>query len=320
MKHIIAIGEALIDFAPEQTDVPIQLVQSFAPKVGGAPANVCGAVARLGGKSIMLTKLGDDPFGDKIISELAECGVNTDHILRSTKECTSLAFVALKEDGDREFSFIRRPGADMMYAPEEVPEEIFTDAYALHFCSVDLGDYPMREAHLRAIEYAKKAGVIVSFDPNLRPQLWETEEKLQQAIRDFIGSADIVKLSDDEVPFITGSADIQSALPHFWEQGTSLVICTMGGKGCCAFTEKTSITLPPNGIPAVDTTGAGDGFIGAFLCKLARMNATKEDIRQFTDAELKEVLRYAHVFCGQSIKRKGAIASYITAEELEQLL
>lgn len=144
MKHLVAIGEALIDFAPQQAGSPIKHTECFLPKVGGAPANVCGAYARLGGRAVMLTQLGKDPFGDKIVEELADSGINVDHISRTDEANTSLAFVALMENGDREFSFYRKPGADMLYQPEQVPENVFRDAYALHFCSVSLGDFPMK--------------------------------------------------------------------------------------------------------------------------------------------------------------------------------
>lgn len=172
MKTLVAIGEALIDFAPQQAGRQIKDTESFMPKVGGAPANVCGAYAKLGGKAVMLTQLGADPFGDKIVEELAHSGIDTTYISRTEEANTSLAFVALLENGDREFTFFRKPGADMLYQPEQVPEEVFADAYALHFCSVSLGDYPMKQAHKKAIEKASAAGVMISFDPNLRPQLW----------------------------------------------------------------------------------------------------------------------------------------------------
>ena len=138
---------------------------------------------------------------DKIVEELAGSGINVDHISRTDEANTSLAFVALMENGDREFSFYRKPGADMLYQPEQVPENVFRDAYALHFCSVSLGDFPMKEAHKKAVEYASKAGAVISFDPNLRPQLWEDEEKLCTAVKEFLPYSDILKLSEEAVSY-----------------------------------------------------------------------------------------------------------------------
>ena len=185
MKRLLAIGEALIDFIPEETGKELKNVKGFQPAVGGAPANVCGAYVKLGGEAAMITQLGDDPFGDKIVDEFVSCGIGCQYVKRTKEANTSLAFVALKGDGNREFSFYRKPGADMLLKAEDVKEEWFEDAFALHFCSVSLGDFPMKEAHKKAVEYAVKKGALISFDPNLRLQLWEDREKLRQAVLEF---------------------------------------------------------------------------------------------------------------------------------------
>lgn len=319
-KHLVAIGEALIDFAPEHAGKPIKDTESFLPNVGGAPANVCGAYAKLGGEAMMLTKLGDDPFGDKIVEELSSHGIDVSHILRTDKANTSLAFVALEEDGNREFSFFRRPGADMLYQPEEVPEEVFKEACALHFCSVSLGDYPMKEAHKQAIRYAKEAGVPVSFDPNLRKQLWQREEDLKKAVDEFLPFADIFKISDEELAFITGKTDPDAAAEYLLGKGITLVLVTLGKQGAAAYTEHGKAEVPGNGIPAVDTTGAGDGFIGSFLYQLALDDVTLSDMQNITEEKWKEYLLFSDRFCGESIRRKGAIASYLTWDEMQQIM
>ena len=320
MKHLVAIGEALIDFAPQQAGSPIKNTECFLPKVGGAPANVCGAYARLGGRAVMLTQLGNDPFGDKIVEELADSGINVDHISRTDEANTSLAFVALMENGDREFSFYRKPGADMLYQPEQVPENVFRDAYALHFCSVSLGDFPMKEAHKKAVEYASKAGAVISFDPNLRPQLWEDEEKLCTAVKEFLPYSDILKLSDEELFFITGKEQIQDALEDLFDLGISVVLYTKGSHGAEVYTRKASASVPGRDKKAVDTTGAGDGFIGSFLNQLAFDEKSLEDMKQMTSEQWEQYLTFSNVFCGESIQKKGAISSYITREQMQILL
>lgn len=319
-KKIVAIGEALIDFAPADTGKAIKDTRAFEPNVGGAPANVCGAFVKLGGEALMLTQLGDDPFGDKIYEALRESGIDTSYIVRTTKANTSLAFVALKENGDREFSFYRKPGADMLYQPDAVPREVFDDAYALHFCSVSLGDFPMRDAHDRAIDYAKAAGAIVSFDPNLRKQLWDNQQDLYQAVQDFLPKADIVKISDEEVEFITGHSNIEDALPELFARGITLVIYTMGADGAVAYTENVQAKADGYLVKAVDTTGAGDGFIGSFLNQLAAEDKSIEDIAKLSEEELKRYLRFSNVFCSESVKKHGAISSYATKAEMEQIL
>ena len=257
---------------------------------------------------------------DKIVEELADSGINVDHISRTDEANTSLAFVALMENGDREFSFYRKPGADMLYQPEQVPENVFRDAYALHFCSVSLGDFPMKEAHKKAVEYASKAGAVISFDPNLRPQLWEDEEKLCTAVKEFLPYSDILKLSDEELFFITGKEQIQDALEDLFDLGISVVLYTKGSHGAEVYTRKASASVPGRDKKAVDTTGAGDGFIGSFLNQLAFDGKSLEDMRQMTSEQWEQYLTFSNVFCGESIQKKGAISSYITREQMQILL
>lgn len=310
MKRLVAIGEALIDFAPEKAGKPIKNVASFLPNIGGAPANVCGAYVKLGGEASMLTQLGEDPFGDKIEEELKMEGIDVSYILRTKEANTSLAFVALKENGDREFSFYRKPGADMLYQAKDVPKEVFKDAYALHFCSVSLGNYPMKEAHKQAIKYAKEAQSIISFDPNLRKQLWDNETDLQKAVQEFLPNADIVKLSEDEVAFVTGKQSITEAVETLFAQGVTLVILTLGSEGAVAYTRNVKAVATGVKVEAVDTTGAGDGFIGSFLFQLAQKEMTLSDIEKMTSEELEQYLYFSNLFCSESVKKKGAICSY----------
>ena len=184
MKKLFAIGEALIDFIPAQAGRKIADVEGFQPAVGGAPANVCAAFVRLGGEAEMLTQLGEDPFGDKIIAEFDKYGVGRTYVKRTQEANTALAFVALEENGNREFSFYRKPSADMLLGAKDIEKEWFDDGYALHFCSVSIGDFPMREAHEVAIQYAEEAGMLISFDPNLRKPLWNDDEALYKAVHD----------------------------------------------------------------------------------------------------------------------------------------
>lgn len=319
MKTLVAIGEALIDFAPQQTGGQIKDTEAFLPKVGGAPANVCGAYAKLGGNAIMLTQLGTDPFGDKIVEELTQSGIDTTYISRTDEANTSLAFVALLENGDREFSFFRKPGADMLYQPEQVPDEVFFDAYALHFCSVSLGNYPMKQAHKKAIEKALAAGAMISFDPNLRPQLWEDETKLKEAVTEFLPYADILKLSDEELFFITGKEHIEDAIDELFDMGISVILYTKGSLGAEIYTKTARASVAGNGKKAVDTTGAGDGFIGSFLSQLAYDGRTLEDMMTMTAEEWKAYLDFSNRYCGESIQKKGALSSYITRQEMEKL-
>ncbi len=316
MKKLYAIGEALIDFIPQQTGVGIAEVEAFAPKVGGAPANVCGAYTKLGGPSAMITQLGADPFGDKIENELKGFGIDTSLIRRTKEANTSLAFVALKQDGNREFSFYRKPGADMLYAPADVQKDFFTDGFALHFCSVSLGDFPMKQAHQQAIRYAREAGLLISFDPNLRINLWSSEEALRQAVLEFLPVADILKVSDEEIAFITGKETIEEALPVLFSGEVKLVVYTEGAEGARAYTKQAKASSPCEKVKAVDTTGAGDAFIGSFLYKLSEAGVTADSISDLTEETLESMLRFSNKYCGKSVQKEGAIASYPTKMDM----
>lgn len=315
---LFSIGEALIDMIPSRVGCGFEEVPSFSPRVGGAPANVCGAFAKLGGRSSLLTQLGDDPFGHKIAHELAACGIDLSHIPFTDKANTALAFVSLEEDGNRTFSFYRKPSADLLYAPEQIDPAWFRDAFALHFCSVSLVDSPMRYAHLAAITAAREAGAIVSFDPNLRFPLWNDKEQLRQTVLQFLPLADVLKISDEELEFLTGTADIEQALPKLFAGNVQLVLYTCGSKGAYAFTRTAQSFAACAKIKAVDTTGAGDGFIGSFLWQLARDGITREKLPRLSAAAMKRALAFSNRFCGISVQTSGAIDSYPTLEQLEQ--
>lgn len=314
-RKLIAIGEALIDFIPDKTRCDFSEVTSFSPKIGGAPANVCGAFAGLGGKASLITKLGDDPFGHKIAQELSKYGIDTSEITFTDKANTALAFVSLDTDGNRTFSFYRKPSADMLLSPDEINEKWFENSYVLHFGSVSLGDFPMKDAHIRAIEYARKNKALISFDPNLRFMLWDDKEKLRERVNEFIPMSDILKISDEELEFITGEKDPDNAVKGLLEKGVSLVIYTCGSNGAYAYTKDLRLYTPGKKVHAVDTTGAGDGFIGAFLYKLQSIYPDPDKALCAEKNALGECLEFANEFCSVSVQHEGAIASYPTVSK-----
>lgn len=309
-KKLIAIGEALIDFIPNKTGCSFSEVTGFAPKVGGAPANVCGAFSRLGGNSMLITQLGNDPFGHKIADELAGFGIDISAIRFTDEANTALAFVSLENDGNRTFSFYRKPSADMLLTLGQIEEKWFDNCYALHFCSVSLGDFPMKDAHLRAIEMTRKNGMLVSFDPNLRFPLWNDRNKLHGRVNEFIPLCDILKISDEELEFITGENDIRKAAPKLFDKGVKLIVYTCGKDGAYAFTRSTEAFSPAEKVRAVDTTGAGDGFIGSFLWKLQSLGTNAANISAADENTLKACLDFSNRFCAISVQSEGAIASY----------
>lgn len=312
MKKLIAIGEALIDFVPGEQGKRMEEVASFSPAVGGAPANVCGAFAKLGGEAQMITQLGNDPFGDKIFHEFKKNGIRTESVLRTEEANTSLAFVALEQNGDREFSFYRNPGADMLLSPESIKKEWFEDGYALHFCSVSLGNFPMKRAHERAISYAAEAGLLISFDPNLRPALWKSETAMKLAVEEFLPMADIVKISDDELGFIAGTTDVEEAAAILLQGRTRLFIYTQGPEGAMAFTKNAFAEAEGIRVDAVDTTGAGDAFIGSFLYQMYQDQVNADELENLESRQLERYLVRSNYYCSESVKKHGAVPSYGT--------
>ena len=316
-NKLVALGEALIDFIPNKSGCEFYEVTGFAPKVGGAPANVCCAYSVLGGKAGIITQLGNDPFGARILRELEYYGVDTGEVALTDKANTALAFVSLGSDGNRTFSFYRKPSADMLYTPEQLNKAYFSDAYVFHFCSVDLGDFPMREAHRKAIEYAKESGAMVSFDPNLRFPLWQDKALLKSTVNEFIDYADIVKISDEELEFITGEKDIHKALDVLFRGSVKMIVYTCGPEGAYAFTKNAKVYSKAPKVEVADTTGAGDGFIGSFLYKLNQSGITAENISEADSEMLQSCVDFSTAFCAVSVTKQGAMSSYPTADEFK---
>ena len=310
---LFSIGEALIDMIPTRSGCEFSEVPSFMPRIGGAPVNVCGAFARLGGQAALLTQLGNDPFGHMLADRLAGYGIDVSRVPFTDAANTALAFVSLGTDGSRTFSFYRNPSADLLYAAEQIDPDWFRDAFALHFCSVGLVESPMRGAHSAAIRAVQDAGALVSFDPNLRFPLWPDREALRRTVWEFLPQADILKISDEELEFLTGTADIRAALPALFTSRVQLILYTCGSAGAYAFTRATEGFAPCTPVRAVDTTGAGDGFIGSFLWQLHRAGVTAASLPGLSAETLTEALRLSNAFCGVSVQAHGAIDSYPTS-------
>lgn len=313
-KAFYAIGEALIDFIPTERDQLLKDVNGFMPQVGGAPCNVAAAVQKLTGHSHLITQLGNDAFGDRIVETLAQLNVDTQWIERTDVANTALAFVSLTASGERDFSFYRKPSADMLYDPAHIARIPLRKGDMIHFCSVALVDSPMKEAHEALLAKAHEVGATVVFDPNVRLPLWEDHQAYQQTIQSFIPYADIVKISDEELSFITQISDEQQALQSLFQGRVKAVIYTQGGEGASLiFEDGTTYTARPNAVDVVDTTGAGDAFIGAVIAEL--MQATTQPIETLK-TEGQAILAFANDVAGHVVQQYGALSSLPTREEL----
>lgn len=316
MKRMVAIGELLIDFVPQEKGCALREVTHFERVAGGAPANVAAAVSRLGGDAAMISQVGEDAFGDHILEVLQSNGVDTSYVFRTGRANTGLAFVSLDAAGNREFSFFRNPSADLFLGPEQITPAMFTGCAALHFCSVDLVDWPVKQAHRRAIESARQAGALISFDPNVRLPLWDSPEECRAAIREFLPYADLVKLSDDEIAFVTGVSDEREAAKQLFAGGCRLLLVTKGPAGSAVYTQGASAACEPIAVPVADTTGAGDSFIGSFLYQLIRDGVTADGLAKLTEETLSSYLRFSARYASLTVQQKGAVMA--TLEELQK--
>ena len=316
MKKVIAIGEALIDFIPHEKGRALNNVENFLRVPGGAPLNVAAAVAKLGGKSQMLTKLGQDGFGDAILNEVKPLGVDVSRISRTKEANTALAFVSLREDGERDFSFYRNPSADMLLSAEEICSEDFNERDILHFCSVSLIDAPIKEAHRRAIEIAKEKGCLISFDPNVRLPLWKQPEDCRKAILEFLPLSNIVKISDEELEFITGIKDEKEALDSLLTGDVKVIIYTKGTNGAEFITNERVIFSPSFKVSAQDTTGAGDSFIGSLLYQVAEGEYSLEELVTLSEEKVQEILTFSNATAALTVCKKGAIGALPLKEEV----
>uniref|UniRef100_A0A5B6ZWD0 fructokinase n=1 Tax=Davidia involucrata TaxID=16924 RepID=A0A5B6ZWD0_DAVIN len=305
---IVSFGEMLIDFVPTVSGVSLAEAPGFLKAPGGAPANVAIAVARLGGRGAFVGKLGDDEFGHMLAGILKENGVSGDGILFDQGARTALAFVTLRADGDREFMFYRNPSADMLLTPDELNLELIRSAKVFHYGSISLIVEPCRSAHLKAMEVAKEAGALLSYDPNLRLPLWPSAEEARKQIRSIWNKAEVIKVSEVELEFLTESDKIDDAAAlSLWHSGLKLLLVTLGEKGCRYYTKNFHGAVDAFHVKTVDTTGAGDSFIGALLCKIVDDQSVLED-----ESRLREVLKFANA-CGAittTKKRSNPCSSY----------
>ncbi|CAJ2679083.1 pfkB family carbohydrate kinase [Trifolium pratense] len=313
---IVSFGEMLIDFVPTVSGVSLAEAPGFLKAPGGAPANVAIAVSRLGGKSAFVGKLGDDEFGHMLAGILKENNVRADGINFDKGARTALAFVTLRADGEREFMFYRNPSADMLLTPEDLNLELIRSAKVFHYGSISLIVEPCRSAHLKAMEVAKDAGCLLSYDPNLRLPLWPSPEEARKQILSIWDKADLIKVSDVELEFLTGSdkIDDESAL-SLWHPNLKLLLVTLGENGSRYYTKNFKGSVDAFHVNAVDTTGAGDSFVGALLGKIVDDQSILED-----EAKLREVLKFANACGAITTTKKGAIPALPTEADVLSLI
>ncbi|MFP4135718.1 MAG: carbohydrate kinase family protein [Candidatus Acetothermia bacterium] len=317
MPDVITLGEALIDFVPTESGVSLPEVPGFYRRFGGAPANVAVGLAKLGGDVGFIGKVGEDSFGDYVEAKLRDEGVELEGLYRTGKANTSLAFVSLTEAGDRDFVFYRNPGADELLRVEEVDPEYVSSAEVLHFGSLSLTKKEVREATYKAVSYAGESGVTVTMDPNIRTNLWENESLARELILDLTEKTDIMKLSEEEVSFLTGREDLEAGTDRLLELGPELIIVTLGRNGCFLNHRDSVTRLTGHEVEVRDTTGAGDGFMAGTLRKLLEGGL---NLSELEPEDAIEAIRFANAAAALTTTDYGATSSFPSYDEVEEFI
>lgn len=308
---VIALGELLIDFT--QNGLSAQGNGMFEANPGGAPCNVLSMLNNLGKKTSFIGKVGKDQFGFTLKKSLDELGIGTENLMMDEEIHTTLALVHTFEDGDRDFSFYRNPGADMMLRADELNEELLKDTRLFHFGTLSMTHEGVREATKKALSIAKEAGALVSFDPNLREPLWDSLEHAKEQIRWGLGQCDLLKISDNEIQWLTGEEDFTEGVKKIREEfPIPLILVSMGKDGSRAYYKDGYVEVAPflqkN---TIETTGAGDTF-----CACIINYVLDHGLEDLTDAQLKEMLTFANASASIITTRKGALRVMPTKEEV----
>lgn len=315
MIDVICLGELLIDFVPTITGVTLIDAPAFQKAPGGAPANVAVGLSRLGIASAFLGKVGDDAFGHFLANILSDAGVNVQALRFASEARTALAFVSLKEDGDREFMFYRHPSADMLFTTEEVDAHLIQQSKVLHFGSISLISSPVREATLYAVDCAQQAGKVISYDPNLRLALWPNANTAREGMLLGLKYAEIVKVSEEELEFLTGTMNPSAVYQHLWHDKLKLVLLTKGAGGCHFMTGMSEGEVPGFNVRAIDTTGAGDAFMAGLLQGIVRTPEILQDKDRLTD-----LCRFANAVGALTTTQRGAIPALPTRQQVDDFL
>ena len=312
---VTALGELLIDFTENGTSSQGNTL--FEANPGGAPCNVLSMLTKLGKKTAFIGKVGNDQFGVRLKSALAEVGIDTRNLVMDEKIHTTLAFVHTFADGDRDFSFYRNPGADMMLTKDEVQKDLISSSRIFHFGTLSSTHPGVREATRSALDHAKKEGLLISFDPNLREPLWDSLEDARREIAYGMNYCDILKISDNEMEFMTGTTDYTAGVAKLRETySIPLILVTLGKEGSRAYYKNCMIEAAPflqeN---TIETTGAGDTFCASILNYIL-----EHGLNSLSEEQLKEMLTFANAAASLITTRKGALRVMPSKKEVEDFM
>lgn len=314
LYDVTAMGEMLIDFAMNgQSDQGNNLFEACP---GGAPCNVLAMLNKLGRKTAFIGKVGEDQFGRLLKETIEELGIETKGLMLDKEIPTTLAFVHTFPDGDREFSFYRKPGADMMLTETDVDYDMIRQSKVFHFGTLSMTDEPVKTATKKALEAAKEAGCLITFDPNLRPPLWKSLEDAKAAMEYGFQYCDMLKISDNEIQFISGKEDYDEGIRYLQEKyHIPVIFLTMGKEGSRAYYKDLRVEKAGFSVKAIETTGAGDTFCGCAINGLLTYG-----VDNLTEEVLGEILTYANAGAALITLKKGAIRSMPEPSQIEEMI
>ena len=321
MAELVAFGEALIDFLGQAPAA--EGPTPYLRYAGGAPANVAVAAARLGSSAAFVGMLSRDAFGDFLLQSLADAGVSTGYVVRTSEANTALAFVTLDDTGDRRFSFYRPPAADLLFRPEHFKAECFAAAKVFHVCSNSLTEADIAATTLEGVRRARAAGALVSFDLNLRPSLWSDDVDPRPRVWSILKEADLVKLSAVELRFLAqGAGGEPEAMAEILRGRTQWLLITDGAAPVRQLTRRGEDESPVFPLKAVNTTGAGDAFIAGVLNRLLHLKVGVAELPAFlADArEMNRVLRFAAACGALAVTHHGSFEAMPDLTEVESFL
>ena len=311
---VVALGELLIDFT--ENGISSQGNPIFEANPGGAPCNVLAMLQKLGKKTAFIGKVGSDMFGSQLTETVKAAGIDVTGLVSDKSVSTTMAFVHTLPDGDREFSFVRDPGADMMLRKCEIDEEIIKSAKIFHFGTLSSTHEGVREATRYGVDIAKESGALISFDPNLRPPLWDSLEDARREIEYCLSKCDILKISDNEIEFMTGSTDYDKAVRELMgKHHIKLAFATLGKNGSRAYFGDMQAEFGGFDVDTIETTGAGDTFCGSALNFIL-----EHDINALTENDLKELLAFANAAAAIITTRRGALKVMPEKKEILELI
>lgn len=311
---VTALGELLIDFTESGTSPQGNPLLEENP--GGAPCNVLAMLSKLGKKTAFIGKVGADSFGSRLKKAVSAAGIDTSGLVTDKTVNTTLAFVHTLENGDRDFSFYRSPGADMMMNADEVKEALIEDCRIFHFGTLSMTADCCRAATEKAVTAAKNAGALISFDPNIREPLWDSLETAKERTVWGLENCDILKISDNEIEWLTEEKDYRKAASKLKKQyGIPLILVSLGRKGSLAFSDSAYAKMPSFNVQTIETTGAGDTF-----CACVLNYVLENGLKDYTSLELEKMLRFANAAAAIVTTRKGALAVMPELDEINSLI